>query len=87
MKLLAICGCIWLSTTIAIAEVTFDWAVVGNVGNAGELTGAGAGGFGDDAIVGRVNYEYQISKHAVTNAQYAEFLNAIARTDPNGLYQ
>jgi formylglycine-generating enzyme required for sulfatase activity len=29
---------------------------------------------------------YKISKSEVTNAQYAEFLNAVAASDPNGLY-
>ena len=29
---------------------------------------------------------YQIAKYEVTNAQYAEFLNAVADTDPYGLY-
>jgi formylglycine-generating enzyme required for sulfatase activity len=33
-----------------------------------------------------VAYEYQIGKYEVTNAQYAEFLNAVADTDSNGLY-
>ena len=30
--------------------------------------------------------EYRISTTEVTNAQYAEFLNAKAATDPNALY-
>jgi formylglycine-generating enzyme required for sulfatase activity len=29
---------------------------------------------------GQVNYEYKIGKYAITNSQYAEFLNAIAST-------
>jgi formylglycine-generating enzyme required for sulfatase activity len=33
-----------------------------------------------------VDYDFRISKHAVTNAQYAEFLNSVAQTDPNALY-
>ncbi len=56
------------------AEVTFDWATVGNVGN-------GASGFG----YGAVAYEYRISKHEVTNTQYAEFLNAVDATGANTL--
>jgi formylglycine-generating enzyme required for sulfatase activity len=36
---------------------------------------------------GAVAYTYRISKYEVTNAQYVEFLNAVAVTDdPNGLY-
>ena len=86
LKVVTFCGCLWLVSASAIAEVTFEWADIGNAGNVGELTGAGAGGFGDDAIVGGVNYDFRISKHAVTNAQYAEFLNSVAQTDPNALY-
>ena len=33
-----------------------------------------------------MTYTYRIAKYEVTNAQYAEFLNAKAATDPLGLY-
>ena len=52
----------------AHAVVTFDWATVGNPGNADDIHGAGYGG---------VDYAYNISKHEVTNGQYVEFLNAV----------
>jgi formylglycine-generating enzyme required for sulfatase activity len=55
--------------------VKFDWATVGNPGNASDATGFGS-----------VDYIYSISKHEVTNAQYTEFLNAVAAADPHGLY-
>jgi formylglycine-generating enzyme len=74
------------SLSSAHAVVTFEWATVGNPGNAGELSGSGAGGYGPDAIVGGVNYIYNISKHEVTAGQYTEFLNSVAATDPYGLY-
>jgi sulfatase modifying factor 1 len=61
--------------TSASASVTIDWITVGNAGNAADFTGYGA-----------VGYEYQIGKYEVTNAQYAEFLNAKATTDSYGLY-
>lgn len=35
---------------------------------------------------GSVSYEYWISKYQVTNCEYAEFLNAVAKTDRYGLY-
>ncbi|MEO2046664.1 MAG: SUMF1/EgtB/PvdO family nonheme iron enzyme, partial [Pirellulales bacterium] len=76
------------STAHAI-PVTFDWATVGNSGNPGQLSGAGVGGFGalgPDAIVGGVAYDYRISKHEVTAGQYTQFLNAVAASDPGGLY-
>ena len=55
-------------------EVSFDFAYVGNIGNAPDpLTDKGA-----------VAYGYSISKFEVTNAQYVEFLNAVAATDNFG---
>ena len=33
-----------------------------------------------------MSYPYSIGKYEVTNAQYAQFLNAVAVTDPNALY-
>ncbi len=79
---LAIC----FTSTAQAADVSFDWATVGNPGNAGELSGNGAGGSGPDAIVGGVANAYRISKTEVTNAQYTDFLNAVADTDTNSLY-
>lgn len=61
--------------------MTLEWATVGNPGNPGE--GAFAG---DTSNYGSVGYVYQISKHEVTNSQYAEFLNAKAASDPSALY-
>lgn len=67
-------------------HVSFDWAIVGNPGNAGELSGSGAGGAGPDVIAGSVGHAYNISKHEVTAGQYTQFLNAVAASDPHGLY-
>ena len=52
-----------------------QWAEVGGNNTADPSTGLGA-----------VSYIYHISKSEVTNAQYTEFLNAVAAADPNGLY-
>jgi formylglycine-generating enzyme required for sulfatase activity len=60
--------------------------LVGNAGNVGELSGAGAGGNGPDRICGAVDYAYKIGTYEVTAGQYAEFLNAVAASDPYGLY-
>ena len=35
---------------------------------------------------GSVSYVYQMGKYDVTMAQYTQFLNAVAKTDPYGLY-
>ena len=68
-------------TNPASAEVTFAWATVGNPANAEDPLNAG-----DIPGIGSVNNRYRIAKHEVTNDQYAEFLNAVAGTDTNGLY-
>ncbi|MCA9101328.1 MAG: SUMF1/EgtB/PvdO family nonheme iron enzyme [Planctomycetales bacterium] len=66
--------------TSANAKVTFDWATVGNPGNAPDTRY-------DPAGFGGVDHTYRISKHEVTNAQYMEFLNAVATVgDPFVLY-
>ena len=68
---------------------SLETVLVGNPGNAGELSGPGAGGrvdCGPDRICGGVDYEYRIGKYEVTSAQYCEFLNAVARADTYGLY-
>ncbi|MCC6422500.1 MAG: SUMF1/EgtB/PvdO family nonheme iron enzyme [Phycisphaerales bacterium] len=59
----------------ASAAVTFNWAAVGDSGNAADTTGFGS-----------VAHDYSISKTEVTNGQYTEFLNAVASTDTYGLY-
>jgi hypothetical protein len=53
--------------------VTIDWVTVGDPGNACDIQSQGC--------FGAVAYTYQIGKYEVTNAQYAEFLNAVADTD------
>ena len=63
------------STTNA---VSIDWVTVGDPGNACDSQPQGC--FGSVADV------YRISKYEVTNAQYAEFLNAVAAANPHGLY-
>ena len=57
------------------AEVVIEWVTVGDPGNAADDTG-----------FGRVDYVYRIARHEVTIGQYIEFLNAVAASDPNGLY-
>lgn len=65
-----------LSANGASAQIAIDWVTVGNAGNAPDpITGFGA-----------VSYEYRIGRYEVTNAQYAAFLNSVAASDPNGLY-
>ncbi len=75
-----------LSTGAVQAEVVIETVTVGNLGSAGELSGAGAGGWGPDRWCGAVDYVYRIGKYEVTAGQYAEFLNAVAAEDTYGLY-
>ena len=59
--------------------VEIEWVTVGNAGNTAD-TRYDAVGYGS------VDYEYQIGKYEVTNAQYTEFLNAVAKVDTYDLY-
>ena len=67
---LSIAGANTASAEIAIPTVSVD-----NIGNAASSYGWG-----------RVDYSYRIAKYDVTAAQYTVFLNAVAATDTNGLY-
>jgi len=60
----------------ARADIDIEFVTVGDAGNFSDpTTGYGA-----------VDYEFAIGKYEVTNAQYAEFLNVKAKSDPLGLY-
>lgn len=63
------------------SAVTMDWSTVGNAGNAADPLNSG-----DVPGIGSVSYDYRIGTYEVTNSQYASFLNAAAKSDPNGLY-
>ena len=68
-----------VSLSSAASAVTIDWVPVGNPGNLCDVQSQGC--------FGTVASGYQISKYEVTNAQYAEFLNAKAGAlDPLALY-
>jgi formylglycine-generating enzyme len=65
-------------TTPAFAVVTIDYVPVGNAGNAADpATGS---------LYGAVAYDYQIARNETTISQYAEFLNAVAKTDTYALW-
>ena len=61
--------------TPAVAAVSINYVEVGNPGNPNDTTGYGA-----------VAYNYRIAQNETTIRQYAEFLNAVAKTDSYGLY-
>jgi formylglycine-generating enzyme required for sulfatase activity len=66
-----------LCTSVASADVILSWSTVGNAGNAGDPNAFNRGG---------VAYEYRIGRFEVTNSQYTTFLNTVAASDPNGLF-
>jgi sulfatase modifying factor 1 len=71
---------------LRVAAITIDTVPIGNVGNAaesqpGQPSLGHAGG-----LFGSVATNYRIATTEVTNAQYTAFLNAVAASDPNSLY-
>jgi len=74
---LAICFATIFTSAAQAAEVTFDWATVGDGGNAGDVQSQGT--------FGAVANTYRISKTEVTNGQYTDFLNAVDATATNSL--
>jgi formylglycine-generating enzyme required for sulfatase activity len=67
-----------LLAAIPASAVTIEWVYVGEPDNPPDTTNCSG--------CGSVSYGYYISKYEVTNAQYAELLNAKAASDPLGLY-
>ncbi len=74
---------LFLATTLGMAPraaaLTIPTVPVGNAGNADYPYGG--------ITFGAVDHDYRIGKYEVTNAQYAEFLNAKAASDPFELYE
>lgn len=60
-----------LYCTSTVQAVTIYTVPVGNAGNTGELSGAGAGGDGPDAIVGVVAYDYWIGTNELLDELFA----------------
>ena len=72
---LTACMCLYAFCLSTNADLVIDLTYIGNPGNDADDTGFGA-----------VNYSYYISTYEITVAQYTEFLNAVASSDPYGLY-
>jgi sulfatase modifying factor 1 len=80
--LIGLIGATLAAASPAVA-VTIDWVTVGDPGNPADPVPPSPGGASE---YGAVSYSYQISKYEVTNAQYAEFLNAMAVDLDYGFY-
>ena len=72
-----------LQAAFLTAPIKIDTVFVGDAGNAADTrTPAESGTPG----TGAVGYDYYIGKYEVTAGQYTAFLNAMAATDTNNLY-
>ena len=79
----SVCVLVVFLTGTASGLITIDTVTVGDPGNVADTRYnlyQRLEGFG------RVGYSYNIGKYEVTAGQYAEFLNAVAKTDTYGLY-
>ncbi len=78
--LLVLSWAFWLPVGAGSAQaaVSIDWVTVGYPGKICRQTRRNC--------VGGVAVEYRISKFEISNAEYAEFLNAVAAVDVNALY-
>jgi len=72
-------------TPLAASAVVIDWVTVGSPGNTPDADPVNCGP-SNASPCGAVATVYKIGKYEVTNAQYAEFLNKVAATDTNALY-
>jgi hypothetical protein len=72
--------------SIAQSQISFEWVTIGDPGNQNDpLTDVPTGGVTPPPR-GAVPYVYSISKYETTIGQYTAFLNAVAKSDPHGLY-
>ncbi len=65
-----------------LATTIIPMAHIGNVGNAGDPRARDEGNAG----YGAIGNDYSIGKYEVTAGQYTDFLNAVAKSDPNFVY-
>ena len=72
---IALASVLALLAAPASADIGYQFVTVGDPGNAADST-----------TYGEVDYTYAIGQFDVTLNQYTTFLNAVAQTDPYGLY-
>jgi len=88
MTIVAVVAMVLTCVSGAQADVVMETVTVGYPGNTGEWSGESYGGGGPDALVGAVDYAYNIGTYEVTAGQYRDFLNAVCPTgsNPYGLH-
>ncbi len=74
------------TTTSVFASVDIDWVVIGNTGNAAQSAANRTHGESGGDGLGSVAHTYRIARNETTIADYVQFLNAAAASDPHGLY-
>jgi len=85
MKVSASSLAFWASvSSFASGAITIPTVPIGHAGNGTDPTTYN--GEPPVSFLGAVPYDYRIGTTEVTNAQYVAFLNAVAATDPNGLF-
>lgn len=69
-------------SSVTLAQIHMPTVPIGYAGNSADsrVMVDGTSGYG------RVDYNFNIGTYEVTAGQYTAFLNAVAATDPNGLY-
>jgi formylglycine-generating enzyme required for sulfatase activity len=65
---------------LKMPTTAMEFVPIGNLGNSSDAADSNGLSFG------KVDYYYNISKYETTYGQYAEFLNAVAKSDPHGLF-
>src|SRR4051812_36198014 len=81
-RLLAVTATLYFCNDFA-RGITIDTVPVGNSGNPADMRYLDVE---HPNGTGSVANPYRIGKTEVTNVQYAAFLNAVAKSDPYGLY-
>ncbi|HEY4235229.1 MAG TPA: SUMF1/EgtB/PvdO family nonheme iron enzyme [Lacipirellulaceae bacterium] len=85
LAILLLCGPLIAQTAradvfhMAPGLTSLQFVTVGNPGNAPDTRY-------NNIAVGSVDHVYQMGKYEITAGQYTEFLNAVAKDDPTGLY-
>lgn len=82
LRVAAMAGAVLATASATQAAIAIPTVAIGNAGNTADTRVMNDGTTG----YGAVSYAYSVGKYEVTASQYTAFLNAVAATDPYGLY-